>query len=1016
MSARRPDSDRTVAPMLLNAVYTAAPIGICLVDDRGAVRSLNPEGVRLLEWTEAECLGRSLHDLIDCRPAPGGMPLDGDSASCCPIDQVLRTGLPAWAPQAVIRGRDGRSLPVEYKCVPFSGPTSSGALFCFHDRRAAVQMEQDLHRLASIPAESPFPIVELDEEGHLFYANPSMIRLLERFGYTEQGRPAVLPANLPDLVRECVTTQVCLNPVEVVIDGACYVWTFCAVPACRMLRAYGTDLTTIRQSEQTMRTLTDLLVSKNLELDAALAKAEEAAQIKTRFLATMSHEIRTPLNGVIGMLDLLQTSPLPPDQADCAGTARRSAEALLDIINGILDFSKIEAGKLTLETLDFDLRAVVEDVIGLLAEQAARQGVELIGVIDADVPTAVQGDPGRLRQILLNLVGNAVKFTAQGDIAVRVELEHREALGVNREEKEDDKNCAAENAPHASRLTLRFSVADAGIGIPAGQQARLFQPFFQADSSTTRKYGGTGLGLAISKQLTELMGGTIGVDSQPGRGSTFWFTAALRAQPAQPTARPRRDGRALIVAGSDTMRLLLRHHLVAWGLTDLCEDDGPRALQLLRDAAARGRPFTLAIVDHRLRQPPDVSGQSGHDGPSLARAIRAETAPAATPVLVLAPAGRRAGPTAPAEPGLLSLSKPIRQAALYQRLEALLEQPPGLSAWAQAYPDGPTAPAQPHPADHRAMTAPSSGLRLLVVEDNEVNQTVAVRLLQRLGYQADVAANGLEAMAACARTAYAAILMDCQMPEMDGYAATRCIREREATKNGERGTMNDERGAASQQSGIQHAACSMQPLPRIPIIAMTANTLPGDRERCLTAGMDDYLAKPITLEALRTVLARWLSPDGREGSWVRGDASEEPGGAAASSATPHPSPMTPHPPRAESAFDHAAALARLGGDAALLQTMAQLFLRHSPLLMDELRQALAQRDYETIAELAHKLHGMVEHFCAARTTTLAAQVHETGRHRDPETVVRLCRELGDELLALTQALTTFLQETTLCES
>ena len=552
--------------------------------------------------------------------------------------------------------------------------------------------------------------------------------------------------------------------------------------------AVSTDITELKGAEAEMTR------AMHAARDATIA-AEEANRAKSAFLATMSHEIRTPMNGVIGMTGLLLDTELTAEQRDYAETVRRSGEALLTIINDILDFSKIEAGKIDLEDIDFELRITVENVLELLAERAYGKGLELAYLPYAPLPAWVGGDPGRLRQVLTNLVGNAVKFTDTGEVVVHsrlVEETDRDAL-------------------------IRFEVTDTGIGIAPEARGRLFESFSQADSSTTRRYGGTGLGLAISKRLVETMGGSIGVESTPGKGSAFWFTVRLAKRPVPATA-PRVDVtelRRLRVLGVDdnaTNRALLLAQFTAWEMHVDCVANASRALESLRTAHRDARPYDLAILDHQM---PDM------DGMTLARAIKSDPVLAPLPLVLLTSVSYRGSAGEAQRAGFSAfLLKPIRQSQLYDCIVSVMG----------------TASTEPSPARlitrHTLKEAQAQlRARVLVAEDNAVNQKVALRMLEKLGCRVDVVVNGREAVEASARVPYQCIFMDCQMPEMDGYEATAMIRQREA------------------QTGTH-----------IPIIAMTANAMQTDRERCLAAGMDDYVSKPVESKELATTLRKWMLP------------------------------------------------------------------------------------------------------------------------------------------------------------
>lgn len=670
----------------------------------------------------------------------------------------------------------------------------------------------------------------------------------------------------------------------------------------QMMSAIGSQIGQFIERKETE----DALRVYARDLEIARKRAEEATRAKSEFLANISHEIRTPMNAMIGMTELALATRINREQREYLNAIQGSADALLTLVNDLLDFSKIEARKLQLDRVGFDLRDALEDTMRVLAPRAHQKGIELACHIHPEVPDALVGDPLRLRQIVVNLVGNAIKFTERGEVVLSV---------------------LTEPCPNGN-VQLRFSVTDTGIGIPQEKQAVIFEAFSQADSSTTRRYGGTGLGLAISAQLVELMGGKISVESELGLGSTFHFTARFEARQPGMEKPPTRwhtltDLPVLIVDDNATNRRILEEVLTNWHMSPVAVESGAAALAIMEKSVRANQPFAVVLLDGHM---PDM------DGFAVAKRILQDSNYAGIKLVMLTSAGQAEDVASCRKLGITAyLTKPIKQSELFDVI---------INAIAVV--------ERPHAPQGRKRTGPAQrGLNILVAEDNQVNQLVAKRILQKLGHQVTVVGNGREALSAVQAGKFDLIAMDVQMPEMDGLDATVAIREWEKTA----GT-------------------------HIPIIAMTAHAMKGDRERCLAAGMDGYTSKPIRIGELEHAISQLVSP-----------------------------PKTPkvllvEGNQADGLIDHVALLEGVDGDRRLLRELIRVFLADCPQRLAEIKEAVRRGDAEALRRAAHTLKGSVGNFTAKKPFEVSQRLEAMGTDGDLDTAGDACATLERELTLL----------------
>jgi two-component system, sensor histidine kinase and response regulator len=878
---KRAEQELEESKTFLNSLIENAPIGIVALSVDGGIFLCNPAFENLFGYSQAEIKGKSIVDVL----SPGEFRAEAESAVA-----ALREGK---AVHLITRRRrrDGALLDVEVSTARINRDGQSlGFIAMYRDitqsKRAERELEDRQDFLKSLIENTPVGIVAIAQDDTVQICNPAFEKLFEYRQEEILGRrlsELVTPPQLREEVfsntrrlGEGKTTHIVTQRSR--RDGSLVDVEAFSVPLRREGNYSGAvllyqDITERKRSEE--------------ELLRAKEAAEAANRAKSEFLANMSHEIRTPMNGIMGMTELVLDTDLTPEQREYLTLAKTSADSLLSLINDILDFSKIEAGKLDMESVDFDLSDCVGETMKTLSLRAHQKGLELAFEIGPDVPHAIVGDPGRLRQIIVNLVGNALKFTEKGEVVLSATMEARE--------RED--------------VVLHFVVADTGIGIPSQKLSAIFEAFQQADGSMTRKYGGTGLGLTISSRLVDLMGGRIWVESELGKGSRFHFTSRLRLQKKPARKIVPRDPstlhgmHVLIVDDNATNREILVKLLAIWHMRPAVAGSGAVALALLEEAHASRDDFLLILLDAQM---PEM------DGFTLAEQIQSHHDWPAATVMMLSSMGHRGDAMRCRELGIaIYLTKPVRQAEL---LEAILM---ALGTRATNHDESP-------PLVTRHLLRENRGpQRVLLVEDNPVNQLVALRLLEKSGHKVTVAANGKRALEEFDKESYDLILMDVQMPEMNGFEATQAIRQKE-------------------RSTGRH----------IPIIAMTAHVMKGDEEKCLAAGMDNYLTKPIRGADLLALIDR-LSND-QSGVVVK----------PSSSLTDSSGPT----------IDLAGALERLDGDRSLLDELVELFRDDCARAMEEIRRGLLLHDKKRVERGAHTLKGSSSSVGAVAVPQVAAEI------------------------------------------
>ncbi|GJL57176.1 MAG: hypothetical protein NPIRA03_00330 [Nitrospirales bacterium] len=945
-------------PLLFQTLWDGLMVGVCLVDREGTLTHMNLAGSRLLGWGAACPTNVSCHDLLECLVS-----CDEDGTDVCPFSGLLLEKTVLWVPRTRLRMRQGTWCWVELKGIVVDDVEASGFLLMFRDLSSEMKLTEETRRLSFIPKENPFPVIEVDAEGQLLYANPAMVRLMEEAHIGQDGFSTALPDRFLELAKRCLTQRHLEMHYEVSVGGRQYSWTFAPHADLGLLRGYGMDITEPKRAAEELSAFADTLEAKNHELDQALIKAESATRAKAAFLAVMSHEIRTPLNGVIGMAEVLLASSLSHEQQECVNIIRMSGEGLLTIINDILDFSKLESGQLALENIGFNVTSLFEEAVDLFSERAHRKGLDLAAYIDPDVPSELSGDPHRLRQILCNYLSNALKFTMEGSVLLRGSL--IQPVSPEGDGPLDELHSPTGDPDEETRLWIRLSVQDTGIGMSEEVQHKIFQVFTQADSSMSRKFGGSGLGLAICKQLAELMNGSVGVKSQPNHGSKFWCDIPCRA--SRTASFPRAEatwvaGKEVWVIGPQESSGWVMAHLLQELRVKVVQVDSMKgANTLLERFHESDHPIAGVILSDRLEKAAVREWFERIRSSSRFRDVKVwglkpfwyrnddEERSLGFDGMITLPLHRKQffhcviGEPGPSEPSNLPKTTEQQPVKMVQKTIEVFE-----------------------PSFPNIQEGPS----VLVVEDNPVNQRVAAGMLGNLGCQVTIVDTGSKALTLLKEKVVDCIVMDWELPDMDGLAITKRIRKLEHV------------GAFVHTAPYwhrQHGSAS-PPVSHIPIVGITAHALPEHGSQCLENGMDDCLFKPVHLGDFKRILRRWVgfgpiaeNPSSSETN-DHSDRAENHAVSNRFSGTRHKEGPSTQVLADGEHYDVSFALQALEGDEDLLFSLFHIFNATAPDLIKWLHQAIRLENRQELQRLAHQLKGALSAIHATHAGEKAAQL------------------------------------------